>query len=414
MKLLDFKDIQASGLLELLGADESRSSSAKSFVDIGLPNKKSEEYRYVDIESVLNQELSLHRGEPSDIESSTKLIITDGVVTSAPEGVVVRYTDGVEVCSSHFDPLYHLGHTASKLTLAIEIDNDISLEIHHRYSKSDALVAYRTAIYLSANTHTTISETFDSESRDSVVINGYDIFLGRDATLKMIKNQTINSGEYRVFASHRFVLDTNSSLDIKTFDFGSASSMQSMLVELGERAHIDASHLLYASADAKKGTISKIRHIGEHSTSTQTAKNILSENARGIFDALIKVEHSAKHTKAHQNSKAILLNTGAYMASRPQLEIYIDELEASHGSTTGQLDGKQLFYLRSRGISEIEARKMLVQAFANELIDSITDETIAGRIHLDFEKAFYGGAQLACLDTCHGCENLIVNEEAKV
>ena len=95
----------------------------------------------------------------------------------------------------------------------------------------------------------------------------------------------------------------------------------------------------------KRGTVSQIVHVGEHSTSKQEAKNILDGEARGIFDALIRVEHSAKFTKAEQNSKAILLHEKAYMASKPQLEIYIDELEASHGATTGQLDKKTTLLL---------------------------------------------------------------------
>jgi len=101
------------------------------------------------------------------------------------------------------------------------------------------------------------------------------------------------------------------------------------------------------------------------------------------------VEHAAKWTKAHQNSKAILLDERAYMAAKPQLEIYIDELEASHGSTTGQLDEKQLFYLRSRGIDKIEARKMLVIAFANTLIEQVKDLRHQDIIKETFDKAFY-------------------------
>ena len=98
------------------------------------------------------------------------------------------------------------------------------------------------------------------------------------------------------------------------------------------------------------------------------------------------------------------------MASKPQLEIYIDELEASHGSTTGQLDGKQLFYLQSRGISAVEAKRMLIQAFANELIDAVDGEMIREILHRDFDEAFYGQTRVECIETCHGCEEAVPNE----
>ena len=81
------------------------------------------------------------------------------------------------------------------------------------------------------------------------------------------------------------------------------------------------------------------------------------------------------------------------MASKPQLEIYIDELEASHGSTTGQLDEKQLFYLQSRGISYVEARKILVIAFANTLIEEVKDTRQQERIKTAFEEVFYKAHQ---------------------
>jgi Fe-S cluster assembly protein SufD len=205
-------------------------------------------------------------------------------------------------------------------------------------------------------------------------------------------------------ASHDFSLLENAKLFFKSFDFGSGSGIQQVRVVLGKRAYASLSHLLYAENDARRGTVSQIIHQGEHSTSDQIAKNILKDRARGIFDALIRVDPSARYTKAHQNSNAILLENGAYMASRPQLEIYIDELEASHGATTGQLDEKQLFYLRSRGISEQEARKMLILAFANEIIDTVNDDDLRGQIHGSFEQAYYGQISIECIETCHGCE----------
>jgi Fe-S cluster assembly protein SufD len=126
----------------------------------------------------------------------------------------------------------------------------------------------------------------------------------------------------------------------------------------------------------------------------QEAKNILEGSARGIFDALIKVEHSAKYTKTKQNSKTILLGEASYMVAKPQLEIYIDELEASHGATIGQLDIEQLFYLRSRGINELEAKKLLIIAFANQLIETIRDKRLQECINTNFEKAFYAQNQM--------------------
>lgn len=411
MKLEELKDASATQILELFGASVSKNTLAKSFVHLGMPSKKSEEYRYADIESMLSMELDTIDIGTKEISVGGKVLIIDGVVTTAPAGVVVSYVDTIDTDSAHFDPLYFLGHTSTQRVISIDIENDQSIEIEHRFTKAHSFIPYRIALSVAANIHAQVYETFSGlEAKNSVVMYGYDASVSRDATLTMVKNQTIDEGSYRMVASHRFVVDIGAALSINTFDFGSASALQTMQIELGERATLKANHLLYASGKAKRGTVSKILHIGENSNSSQQAKNILADSARGIFDALIKAEHSARYTKADQNSKAILLEAGAYMASRPQLEIYIDELEASHGSTTGQLDDKQLFYLQSRGITRLEARKMLIQAFANELIDAIYNDDWREQLHGDFELAFYGAMEVECIESCHGCEDMVLNE----
>ena len=213
--------------------------------------------------------------------------------------------------------------------------------------------------------------------------------IAQDSTLRVVKLHSMQNENYNVVASHKINVAKQANAVFKSFDLGGGQALQLLKVELDTYAHVDAGHLLYLNENSKRGTVTQIVHKGEHSTSTQIAKNILDGNARGIFDAHIRVEHSAKFTKADQNSKSILLHDKAYMASKPQLEIYIDELEASHGATTGQLDEKQLFYLQSRGISYVEARKMLVIAFANTLIETVKDARHQERIKNAFEAVFY-------------------------
>ncbi len=408
MRLIEFKDIDSSALLDAFEADAWRDRSARRFVELGLPNKSSETYRYADIESVLEDELNFEIREIAPIQEGKKLIIKDGVVITAPKNVNVAYQGESFKDDEHFDPLYHLSHVASKVIITIEPEDGAEFEIVHQFTLPNELIAYRISLQVKPNTHAFVYESFEGGiAEKSLVLYGYDAKIGQNATLKMVKNQTLNIGSYRMVASHSYQVGKNATLDISTFDFGNASALQTIFIKLAQRAQSNLAHLLYADGDAKRGTVSKIVHEGEHSKSIQNAKNIISDSARGIFDALIKVQHSAKWTKAHQNSKAILLESGAYMASRPQLEIYIDELEASHGSTTGQLDSKQLFYLRSRGIAEVEARKMLIQAFANEVIDSVESETIREAIHCSFDNSFYGHAKLECIETCHGCQEQI-------
>ena len=389
MKLSDLKNTNAQALAAVLNA-EGREALLEKFVSLGLPGKKSEEYRYFDVEKLLEKEYKRVDIPPKTIVESDKIEIIDGIVVSAPKGLRIYYEACEQIDMEHFDPLYYLSHLLSPRTIKIEIDGDAELELEHRFTQSDTLIAYRIVLYNQTNRHATLYENFVAENiENSLVLYGYDMHIAQDSTLRVVKIQSMQDKRYNMVASHKVNVAKRANGLFKSFDLGGGQGLQLIKVDLDTHAHIDAGHLLYLNQDAKRGTVSQIVHKGEHSSSTQEAKNILDANARGIFDALIRVEHSAKYTKAEQNSKAILLHEGAYMAAKPQLEIYIDELEASHGATTGQLDKKQLFYLQSRGISYMEARKMLVIAFANTLIETVKDSRHQERIKAAFEEVFY-------------------------
>lgn len=393
MKLLNLKNQSQKEVAATLGV-QGRDALVERFVALGLPDKKTEEYHYFDVEKLLEVDYKTLSYMPRTLTESDKIEIVDGVVVSAPKNMRV-YTDTCKMIDmDHFDPLYYLGHLLCPNTIKIEIDGDTEVEIDHKFTQSDALINYRIVLFNQANRHATVYENFIADDiENTLVLYGYDMHLAQDSTLRMVKLQTMEHRRYSMVASHRVNVAKNANAILKSFDIGGDQALQLLKVELAEYGHVDAGHLLYLNEASKRGTVSQIVHRGEHSTSKQIAKNILDGDARGIFDALIRVEHSAKYTKAEQNSKSILLHEKAYMASKPQLEIYIDELEASHGSTTGQLDRKQLFYLQSRGISYVEARKILVIAFANTLIEEVKDTRQQERIKTAFEEVFYKAHQ---------------------
>lgn len=391
MNLSSLKDINIAALASALDV-KGREILLEKFSSIGLPSKKSEQYRYFDVEKLLKKEYKTLNYVPKTITEGDKIEIVDGVVVTAPKGLRIYYEACEMIDMDHFDPLYYLGHLLSPRTIKIEIDGDTELELEHHFTQSDTLINYRIVLYNQANRHATLYENFVCDDiENTLVLYGYDMHIAQDSTLRVVKMQSMEDQSYNMVASHKVNIAKNANAIIKSFDLGGGQALQVLKVELDTYAHVDAGHLLYLNENSKRGTVSEIVHKGEHSTSKQEAKNILDGDARGIFDALIRVEDSAKYTKAEQNSKAILLHEKAYMAAKPQLEIYIDELEASHGATTGQLDGKQLFYLQSRGISCVEARKMLVIAFANTLIETVKDTRQQERIKAAFEEVFYDG-----------------------
>ena len=109
-------------------------------------------------------------------------------------------------------------------------------------------------------------------------------------------------------------------------------------------------------------------------------KYILDDKSKGVFNGKIFVREDAQKTDAKQTNKTLLLSDDAQIDTKPQLEIYADDVKCTHGATIGQLDDKQLFYLRSRGISLEDAKSLLVYAFAGELINKVKVDSLKARL----------------------------------
>ena len=115
-----------------------------------------------------------------------------------------------------------------------------------------------------------------------------------------------------------------------------------------------------------------INHNAEHCTSFQHVRNILDNKSTAVFNGKVIVAEGAQHTDSNQSNKNLLLSLDSTAFSNPQLEIYADDVSCGHGSTTGALDENSIFYLRARGIDQSSAQKMLIKAFAKEVIDEFS------------------------------------------
>jgi len=377
-------------LVETPDLPQEKTSSLERLKTLGIPGNKTEQYRHFAIKPLLSKEYNLLQGRQEIPEKGERLIIENGTVTTVPEGITVSFETAADTDDGHFDALYYLSHLLAPQTIMITADTDAAFELHHLVSSSRALIPYRIVLKTAENTRIQVYETFETaQSEESLILYGIDARVSDHSTLRWIRNETSRSDCASLVGSNRFDIARQGALELKTFDFGSGNALHLYKIDLDEYAWTDAVHLLLASEKARRGNVVHINHNKRYAKSVQEARSILKGEATGIFDGRIKVAHDAKYASAHQNSKAILLDEHAYMYAKPQLEIYTDELEASHGSTTGQLDEEALFYLASRGISHDDARKILVLAFADTLIETIGDNKIIEAIHTDFEAAYY-------------------------
>jgi Fe-S cluster assembly protein SufD len=123
-----------------------------------------------------------------------------------------------------------------------------------------------------------------------------------------------------------------------------------------------------------------INHMAPHCRSNQFYRTILDDSAKGVFQGKVYVDQIAQKTDGYQLANTLLLSDKAEMDTKPELEIYADDVKCSHGSTCGQLDEEPLFYLRQRGLTEAQARMLLIQAFVDEVVDKIGDEGLKAEL----------------------------------
>jgi len=146
-------------------------------------------------------------------------------------------------------------------------------------------------------------------------------------------------------------------------------------------AHCGLTGLYLADGRQHVDIHTRIDHLQPHGTSDEFYKGILDGHGRGVFNGKVIVHPDAQKTDARQSNKNLLLSDNAEADTKPQLEIYADDVKCSHGATVGQLDADAVFYLRSRGMDEAAARRLLTHAFAAEIIEQV--KVPALRAYLD-------------------------------
>lgn len=211
---------------------------------------------------------------------------------------------------------------------------------------------------------------------DGVYLNNgaTDIRIGEDALLRHRKLQSEGEAAYHVAAAS-VLLDTRARYENYTLHVGGRLVRNEIHAVLNGRGADCNLYGAYAGRGNQHiDTTTFVDHAVPECTSREIYKGALDDNARGVFQGKILVRKDAQQTDGHQLNKALLLSEGAEIDSKPELEIYADDVKCSHGATAGELDEEQLFYLRARGIDEAEARDLLVAAFLEDSLDVISDE----------------------------------------
>ena len=235
----------------------------------------------------------------------------------------------------------------------------------------------RLLISLDENAEATLIETHVSFGEGVSLINGVtEISLGRHARLGHYKLQSEGGDTTHVWLNGATLHDS-AVYDSFVLQIGGGLVRNEIRVLL-DGEHIDArlSGAYFGTGTAHIDNTTFIDHSRPNCQSREVYKGVLDDESRGVFQGKILVRPHAQKTDGHQLNRALLLSSKAEFDSKPELEIYADDVKCSHGATTGDLDPDQLFYLKARGIDEAQARAMLVQAFLMESIEVIQKKAV--------------------------------------
>jgi Fe-S cluster assembly protein SufD len=213
-----------------------------------------------------------------------------------------------------------------------------------------------------------------------------EIHLARGARLTHIRLQDEATTAFHVSTTYADIA-TDATYDSFTLNVGSRLSRTEVHAQLngaGAIAHLNAAQILAGMQHGDFTTV--VKHAAPECTSRQTVKNVLAERSRGVFQGRIEVSRAGQKTDGYQMNQALLLSSDAEVNAKPELEIFADDVKCSHGSTVGELDAEQMFYLRSRGIGEAQARSILVHAFLAEALDAVGNETIRATLEAAVDR----------------------------
>ncbi len=395
-----------------------RNDAIKIFEEKGFPSKKEEAWKYTSLNNILKEDYSVFPEQENALEykdikkyfihdiDSYKIVFIDGKYSSHLSQTT---HDGMDVClmsaalnkpkyrilvENYFnkaatkDSLSSLNTAFSSEGAYIHIPKNKLVEkpiqiIHFSTgSESATMLQPRNLIVVDENSHVQIIERHQSLNDNPVLTNSVtEIFTNKRAIVDYYKIQNDQSNASLI--DNTFIKQKQESVaSVHTFAFGGKLTRNNLsffqegeridsilkgITIIGEKQHVDHNTLVH--------------HIEPNCESHQDYKGIFADRATGVFNGKVIVEKEAQKTNAFQANNNILVSDKATINTKPQLEIFADDVKCSHGCTIGQLDESAMFYLRSRGIPEKEAKALLMYAFSNNVLSSVKIPEMKQRIN---------------------------------
>ena len=395
-----------------------RTEAIKSFKEKGFPTKKEEAWKYTSLNRLLKNDYSVFSRKENALEyrdvksyfiheiDSYKIVFIDGKYSSHLSQTT---HEGIDVClmsSALTKPKYRIlienyfnkiAQKDSLTSLNTAFSNEGAyihipknkivskpIQIIHLSTGNESAIMLqpRNLVVVDENSHVQIIERHQSLTDNPVLTNSVtEMYVNKRAIVDYYKIQNDNSNASLIDNSYIYQKQ-ESICSVHTFSFGGKLTRNNLnyyqhgerinsilkgITIIGDKQHVDHNTLVH--------------HTEPNCESHQDYKGVYGENSTGVFNGKIVVDKIAQKTNAFQSNKNILISDKATINTKPQLEIFADDVKCSHGCTIGQLDESALFYLRSRGIPEKEAKALLMYAFSNNVLSSVQIPELKQRIN---------------------------------
>ncbi|MDR3472056.1 MAG: Fe-S cluster assembly protein SufD [Devosia sp.] len=371
-------------IAQLQGADAAAEAERLSVA--GLPTRRVESYHYTDLKALLRAVPPLavdaeSAGAPAlDIAGAFQLMLANGRAQAhgtAPAGVIVGKAAGAAL-TERDDILVRLNSALAAETLTLTLEGSVEPVVHiDRRTDGDAVHAPSSArIFLADGASATVFETYSGSDAAHVTNHASFVQLGKGAQLTHI-TVDLSPRTATHFATLEYEIAEGAQLRTLTIHAGAGLERTQLFARFaGEGGHADFTGLNLA-ADGQHADITlEVRHAKGHCSSKPLYKQIARGRSKAVFQGKIVVERDAQKTDAKLMMQGLMLSDEAEILSKPELEIFADDVVCGHGSTCGKLDDEAMFYLMSRGVPKAEAETMLVRGFIAELLDAVENAAL--------------------------------------
>ncbi len=365
----------------------------RAFAERGLPTTRDEDWRFTPLAALESLEFGAPAAEeiPAAELARARARVGDARLTAAVSA------SRVSVLEPKHAPFAALNAALADNGVLVEAtascDNQLAFHLIRWVGGGSRVVSPRAEIVVRAGANATVIEHFVGASGSKSLSNSAtEITVERGGRLRYVQLQELPDTAFHV-SSIATRQDTNSEVTLASVALGARLSRVEIVSKLeGEGARLDLDGLYLGRESQHQDHHTTIDHAAPHTTSHELFKGVLAGRARGVFHGRIHVRPHAQKIDASQTNRALLLSDRAVIDSKPQLEIYADDVKCSHGASVGQLDPDQIFYLRARGLAEADARALLTYAFASEVLEKLPIAALRESLERDV-LAWLGGAK---------------------